>query len=166
VKYYEKFEISKNEIDYLKGKGENLRKLIEIVGDVDREYIKDPFISLVNNIIFQQLSYKAAITIWNRFVELVGEITPQKVLSFSFEELRSCGISTTKISYIENIANAFLNKDIDLENIDQMTDEEVINSLIKIKGVGEWTSEMFLIFSLKRMNVLSYKDLGIRKGIN
>ena len=142
-----------------------MRMLIELVGKIDRDYIPNPFITLINSIIFQQVAYKAAITIWNRFEDLVKDITPEKVLSISHDSLRKCGLSGTKINYIQSISQAVINRDIELENIDKLGNEEIIKNLIKIKGIGEWTAEMFLIFSLNRKDILSYKDLGIRKGI-
>jgi len=158
-------KIDKKGIAYLKKTDKKLGKLIDSVGNIEREIIPNPFIALINSIVFQQLSYKAAITIWNRFENLVGEVNPQSILEISDENLRSCGLSGTKISYIKNISKAMIDKDIDLENIENISDEEIINMLVKIKGIGVWTAEMFLIFCLNRNNVMAYKDLGIRKGL-
>lgn len=162
---YKKIEINENEIDALRKTDEKMRKLIDLVGPIDREFIPDPFIALINSIVFQQLAYKAAITIWNRLENLVEKVTPENILRINEETLRSCGLSRTKVSYIKNISEAVINKDLDLENINKLSDQEIIIQLVKIKGIGEWTAEMFLIFSLNRKNILSFKDLGLRKGI-
>lgn len=165
MKDYEKFIIENEKIEYLKEKDKKLSKLIDIVGNIEREIIKDPFIALVNSIVYQQLSFKAADKIWTRFKELVKEITPENILNLNFLDLRSCGLSSTKINYINNISKAFIENDLTLEKFNEMSDKEIIDILIKIKGIGEWTAEMFLIFCLKRMDILSYKDLGLRKGL-
>ena len=142
-----------------------MKVLIDSIGEINREYIPDPFIALVNSIVFQQISYKAALSIWNRLEDLITEINPDNLLNVSFESLRKCGLSKTKISYIRNIAEAVKKNELELDNLAMMSDEEVIKKLVKIKGIGVWTAEMFLIFSLSRKNVMSYNDLGIRKGL-
>ena len=162
---YKKIIIDKNEVEYLRKKDSKMRKLIDLVGDINREYIPDPFIALVNSIIFQQIAYKAAISIWNRFEECIKEINPDNILNASYELLRECGLSKTKINYIKNIAKAVKTKEVNIDNFETMSDEEIIEELIKIKGIGIWTAEMFLIFSLNRKNVMSNNDLGIRKGL-
>lgn len=162
---YKKIFIDKNEIETLKRKDPKMAMLIDSVGDINREYIPDPFIALVNSIVFQQLAYKSAISIWNRFEGFIGEITPENILNTRTEDLRNCGLSKTKIRYIRNIAEATLNNQIDFNDFNRLSDEDIIELLTKIKGVGVWTAEMFLIFSLNRKNVMSYKDLGLRKGL-
>lgn len=165
MKIYEKYVITTQELDYLRNTDEKMRKLIDIVGDIDRGYIPNPFIALLNSIVYQQLSYKAAMTIWGRFEKLVEEITPKKILSHSDEEFRECGLSKTKVRYIKNIANAVLEGKLNLDHIYDLSNEEIVNQLIAIKGIGIWTAEMFLIFSLCRKDIISYGDLGIRRGI-
>lgn len=162
---YKQIKIDKKEIEHLKSADNKMKMLIDLVGNIDRDYIPNPFIALINSIIFQQIAYKSAITIWNRFKDAVKEITPENILSINHDSLKKCGLSRTKINYIQNISQAVINRDIALENINKMSNEEIIKSLIKIKGIGEWTAEMFLIFSLNRKDILSYKDLGVRKGI-
>lgn len=124
--------------------------------------------SLIDSIIGQQLSIKAADTIFARFVKLFDPKPfpdPDDILTFETEILRSAGISYAKISYIKAIAQAFKDKQIDITKIKEMTDEEVIVELTKIKGVGRWTAEMTLIFTLNRPDVFSIGDLGIRRAI-
>ena len=114
---------------------------------------------LIESIISQQLSTKAATTICNRFLSLFRNTTfptPEQVLKINVEKLRSAGVSYSKAAYIKNIAQAFKDEKIEIEKIKKMTDEEVITELIKIKGVGKWTAEMILIFTLNRYsNIIS-----------
>lgn len=139
--------------------------MVDLVGDIDREYFVDPFIALINSIVFQQLSYNVANTIWDRFVNLFENITPKAIMEKSFDELRKCGLSKTKIDYMRNVSEAVLDGYIDFSKFKYYNDKKIINKLIKIKGIGDWTAEMFLIFALNRKDILAYKDLGIRKGI-
>ncbi len=165
MKIYEKYKITTEELDYLRNTDEKISKLIDVAGDIDREYIPNPFIALLNSIVYQQLSYKAAMTIWGRFESLVKEITPNSIVSHSDEEFRGCGLSKTKVQYVKNIANAVLEGRLNLEQINELSNEEIVGQLIDVKGIGIWTAEMFLIFSLCRKDVISYGDLGIRRGI-
>ncbi|MFW9963693.1 MAG: DNA-3-methyladenine glycosylase family protein [Candidatus Sifarchaeia archaeon] len=129
-----------------------------------------PFEMLLRSIIFQQLAYPAARTIHDRFVELVGKLTPSRVLAKTPEELRSVGLSRQKASYIHNVAQAFskggsLWKYRTIESLSNLSSKEISDMFTQIKGVGEWTVQMYLIFSLGRMDVLSPADLGVRKGV-
>lgn len=125
------------------------------------------FYELIESIISQQLSVKAADTIFGRFKNLFGNKfpTPSQVLTMDDDKLRSCGISFAKISYVKSVANAFVSDLIDIEKIKKQSDEEVIEELTQIKGVGRWTAEMILIFTLKRPDVFSIGDLGLRNAI-
>lgn len=125
------------------------------------------FYELVESIISQQLSIRAADTIFGRFKKLFGENfpTPSEVLAMDDEKLRACGLSFAKISYVKSVANAFVSDLIDIEKIKKQSDEEVIEELTQIKGVGRWTAEMILIFTLNRPDVFSIGDLGIRNAI-
>lgn len=123
---------------------------------------------LIEHIVSQQLSVKASDIIFTRFVELFpkGEFpTAQEILDIKDEKIRSAGISFSKISYIKSVANAFISDLIDIEKIKKQSDEEVIAELTQIKGIGRWTAEMILIFSLKRPDVFSIGDLGLRNAI-
>lgn len=123
---------------------------------------------LIESIIGQQLSGKAADTIFKRFLALYKNSKfprPEELLKTDIEKLRSAGVSYGKASYIKNIAQAFKNKDLDIEKLRQMTDEEIKKELTKIKGVGNWTAEMILIFTFKREDVFSLGDAGIRRAI-
>ncbi len=123
--------------------------------------------SLIREIIGQQLHTKAARAIFTRFVDLFQKDfpKPRDILTKSDEELRTVGISYAKVSYIKSIATTFLNKELDIIQIKQLPDEEVIKELTKIKGVGRWTAEMILIFTLNRPDVFSVGDLGLRNAI-
>jgi DNA-3-methyladenine glycosylase II len=124
------------------------------------------FQSLCSSIISQQLSGKAADTIYARFVSLFGTRfpAPQQVLDTPHEKLRSVGLSNQKVSYIHNVARVFVQSDLKSATIKRLSNDEIIAQLTKIKGVGVWTAHMFLIFTLNRLDVLPTGDLGIRKG--
>ncbi|MFW9794926.1 MAG: DNA-3-methyladenine glycosylase family protein [Candidatus Thorarchaeota archaeon] len=129
-----------------------------------------PFEMLTRSIIYQQLAYKAAKTIHDRFLELIGKLTPKHVLAKTQEELRSVGLSRQKASYIHNVAEAFarggfLWKYRTIESLADLSTKDIAELFVQIKGVGEWTVHMYLIFSLGRLDVLASGDLGVRKGV-
>lgn len=129
---------------------------------------KNYFESLADAIISQQLSGKAANTIIKRFKTLFPQgkfPLPAQVLAKSNEELRSVGVSGSKASYIKNLATAFEEGSLDFRQVNKKTDEEIIEMLVKVKGIGRWTAEMFLIFSLGRPDVFSFGDLGLRNAV-
>ena len=159
-----RIEFPKEAIDYLKKVSSEMKALIELIGEIETYSIPDSFTSLVSQIVYQSISFKAATTIWERIYDNYAPITPVRILSIPFDELREQGLSRSKTQYIINIANAFLHNEINT-NFKDMSDEEVTNEVTKIKGIGKWTAEMFLIFSLERPNVISYGDIAIRKGI-
>lgn len=129
------------------------------------------FEGLIDSIISQQLSVKAAGTIYNRFLELFnikphhGFPTPKQILKMDKEKIRKAGISYRKIEYIKDIANAFDKGLINEEKLKKMKDEEIVVELVKLRGVGKWTAEMILIFNLKRPDVFSLGDFGLRRAI-
>lgn len=159
------FTYTEKEIEYLKNRDPILGAEIDKIGIIQREIEPDIFSALISSIISQQISTKAAVTVKNRLIELVGEITPNNIAKLEIESIQKCGMSIRKANYIKEIGYAAMYKTIDFEGLNKLTDEEVINKLISLKGVGEWTAEMLLIHSLQRPNILSYKDLGIRRGI-
>ena len=127
----------------------------------------DYFKSLTRAIIYQQLSGKAAKTIADRFIALYDGKdypTPDDVLDTDHEILRSVGLSNAKAKYIKNIAQAFLDGTVDHQNLGKLSDEEIMEKLIAIKGVGPWTAQMFLMFTLNRPDVFPAGDLGVQKG--
>ncbi len=128
---------------------------------------KNYFWALCRSIIYQQISGKAAKTISDRFLALFRSginIQPREVLDIDINSLYSIGLSRQKASYMKNIAEAFGNKLINDENFLMMNDEEILKQLTMIKGVGKWTAEMFLIFTLRRSDVFPVTDLGVQKG--
>jgi len=124
----------------------------------------DLFLNLVSAIVGQQISTAAARTIWGRFEDLVGEVNPKSVLSRSHEELRGCGLSGRKAEYILGIAEAWQSGYTDID-WDEMSDVEVMAALIKLRGVGTWTVEMILIFTLLRPDVFPVGDIGVVRAV-
>jgi DNA-3-methyladenine glycosylase II len=141
-----------------------MKKLINLVGEIPLSIRDNHFESLVKSCIGQQLSLKAARTIYNRFRELIDEVTPEAVLSLSDDTLRSVGISKQKISYIRDLSSKVLAEEVFLNRVEGLDNEEVIKALTSVKGIGQWTAEMFLIFSLGRTDVMSLGDVGLQRG--
>ncbi len=124
------------------------------------------FASLCESIISQQLSVKVGDVIFNRFKTLLNKkITPENVLQHSVAQLRSLGISNQKASYILDLSQKIYNHEVQLESLENMTEQQVIDELIRVKGIGQWTAEMFLMFSLGREDVFSTGDLGLKRAI-
>ena len=125
------------------------------------------FERLCRNIAGQQLSVKASQTIWGRFLDLLPneKFEPQNILAIEHDSMRSAGLSNAKANYIRGIAEAVLNKEIDLDNLDNLTDDLVIKEMTKLKGIGVWTAEMFLMFTLGREDLFSTGDLGLKRAI-
>ena len=125
------------------------------------------FRSLCRSIIYQQISGKAAQVIYERFINLFPskkDLTPKQVIEADINDFYNVGLSKQKSNYIKNIANAFYENIIDENSLSSLSDINIINTLTSIKGVGPWTAEMFLIFTLKRPNIFPLTDLGIQKG--
>jgi len=158
------FEYGQKEIDYLSKKDEKLGAAIKRIGHIKREVRPDVFTALVKSVVSQQISTKAADTVWARLNEKC-ELSVENLFALTYEDIQSCGMSTRKAEYIHNIAAAAVNKAIDFDTFPQMSDEEVIQTLSALKGIGVWTAEMLLIFSLCRPNIVSYGDLAIRRGM-
>ncbi|KPU42354.1 DNA-3-methyladenine glycosylase 2 [Oxobacter pfennigii] len=159
------FEYGQREMDYLKKKDRKLAAAIDKIGIIKRGITKDTFAALVSSIISQQISGKAAETVWNRLQNLLGSVTPEAIADKDISEIQGCGMSLKKAGYIKGIAQAALSKEVDFENLYKLSDEEIIKKLSSLHGVGVWTAEMLLIFSLCRPDVLSYKDLAIQRGM-
>lgn len=153
------------EIAYLKEKDAKLGAVIDEMGMIQREVTPDPFIALVSCIVSKQISKKAAATVWARLEKCQGSISPQSIAGVNLEVLQKCGMSARKANYIKGIADAALNKRVEFAKLSTLSDEEVIKSLSSLPGVGVWTAEMMLIFSLGRPDVVSFGDLAIRRGM-
>lgn len=134
-------------------------------GLIEREVNTNIFESIVDTIVSQLISTKAAYVIYLKIKNLLGEVTPENVLNISWDELRGCGLTTAKTNSIREISERVLDGRLKIDEFSKMSDEEIINELVQIKGIGNWTAEMILIFTLGRMDVVSYKDLGIRRGM-
>ncbi|MGY8781567.1 MAG: DNA-3-methyladenine glycosylase family protein [Fidelibacterota bacterium] len=133
----------------------------------DLQLETDYYRSLTRAIIYQQLSGKAAKTISDRFVALYKEKkypSPKDVLKTDHEILRSVGLSNAKAKYIKNISEAFLDGSVDHQNLGNLSDDDIMNQLVSIKGVGPWTAQMFLMFTLNRPDIFPTGDLGVQKG--
>ena len=144
-----------------------LATVIKTLPPLEERLGKNYFLDLVESIISQQLSIKAADTIWGRFKLLFNgkEITAQKVLKIEDQKIRDCGISWSKIKYIKDLAKHTKESRLMFEKFDQMDNEDIVRELVKVKGIGQWTAEMFLIFTMGRPDVFSYGDLAIRRAI-
>ena len=158
-------EYGATELSYLTKKDEKLGLLIEKTGHLRREVSKDLFDSLVGYIATQQISNKAAVTVRMRIAEKFGRATAIKLAAVADEEIKSVGISMRKALYIRGLSDAVISGELDIDGLAGLPDETVTSRLTSLKGIGDWTAEMFLIFSLGRMDVVSYKDFAIRKGM-
>jgi DNA-3-methyladenine glycosylase II len=125
----------------------------------------EAFMTLARAICGQQISVKAAQSVWNRVCDCVGDITPENVLKRKRPQLRACGLSDRKTEYIADLAQHFADGRIHERNWPQMDDEAIIAELTDVRGIGRWTAEMFLMFNLLRPDVFPLDDLGLQKGI-
>jgi DNA-3-methyladenine glycosylase II len=147
----------------LSEKDEKLSELIKKYKNLELVSRGDLFYTLIRSIIGQQISVKAASTVWSRLTEKVGEIKPENILSQEFEDLRKCGLSQRKVEYVIGIAESW--GTYSKYQWEEMDDEVLIEKLIQLRGVGRWTAEMILIFTLLRPNVFPIGDIGMIRGI-
>lgn len=159
------FEYGQEEMEYLKSKDKHLAEVIDRIGKIERTVNPDLFSALINAIVGQQISTKAQQTVWKRMYNLLGEITPVSILNRSKEDLQGIGLSFRKVDYIRNIAQKVADKELDLEALHGMNDEDLCAELSNLKGIGKWTAEMIMLFSMQRKNILSYGDLAILRGM-
>jgi DNA-3-methyladenine glycosylase II len=153
-------------LNHLKKSDPILRAIIERIGPPRMQYGPPEFHHLAEAIVYQQLHGKAAATIFKRLAALAGEpLTPQGILKLSDEQLRSVGLSKQKSSYLKDLSLKTSSGLLDFSQLPQQSDEEVIKHLTQVKGIGIWTAQMFLMFSLRRENVLPTGDFGIRMAI-
>lgn len=124
-----------------------------------------PFHTLARAIVGQQISVAAAQSVWNRFSGLVVDVNPESILRQKAARLRACGLSERKCEYISDLARRFADGQVHEHRWPQMSDEEVIEDLTQVRGIGRWTAEMFLIFNLLRPDVFPLGDLGLQKGL-
>ncbi|MET0779618.1 MAG: DNA-3-methyladenine glycosylase [Candidatus Saccharimonadales bacterium] len=159
---------AKTATEYLTAHDPVLGAVIAVVGPCIIRPHRNYYQELVDSIISQQLSVKAASTIQKRFCELFGSTqlpAPELILTKDIDELRTAGLSRGKAAYVRDLAQHVVDGRIKFDNIDSLTNDEVVTELTAIKGVGEWTAHMFLMFCMGRMDVLAHGDLGIKNGI-
>src|SRR6266542_6895665 len=153
-------------VNHLKRCDSVLCAIIERVGPCRMEFGVPEFSSLAEAIVYQQLNGKAAVTIFNRFAALAGEpLTPEGILKLSDQQLRSVGLSKQKSSYLFDMSERAHRGDLDFSRLSEMSDDKVIEHLTQVKGVGVWTAHMFLMFTLRRPNILPTGDYGVRSAI-
>lgn len=159
------FQYTEKETNYLKSKDKRLAEVIDKVGKIERHVIPDLYTALVHSIVGQQISSKAHQTIWTRMQDTLGCITQDKIAVMSAEDVQQFGISLHKAHYIKDITDKIVSGEFPLEPLYAMPDEEVCRSLCSLHGVGTWTAEMLMLFSMQRPNILSFNDLAIIRGM-
>ncbi|MDA5522662.1 DNA-3-methyladenine glycosylase family protein [Yersinia kristensenii] len=159
------YNYGETEINHLKQRDKKMAVAIERIGMIARPLSPDLFAALIRNIVDQQISVKAALTVNARLLALLGSVTPLTVAATSIEAIQGCGMTMRKAGYIKGAADAALSGSLDLSAISQLPDNEVISQLSNLNGVGIWTAEMLLISSLSRPDILSWGDLAIRRGM-
>jgi len=144
------------------------KKLSMIIKSYPDDFLfskSDPFFTLARSIVGQQISVKAAQSVWDRLEIKVKKINPKIIITTHPSTLKSVGLSRQKVEYLKNLASAFIEKKIKVSTWDKMNDEEIIQDLIQIKGIGRWTAEMFLIFNLCRADIFPLDDIGMIRGL-
>jgi len=151
---------------HLKKSDPVIRAIIESIGPCRMEFGEPTFHSLAEAIVYQQLNGKAALTIFKRFSALAGDpLTPEGILKLTPEQMRGVGLSKQKSSYLLDMAERAHRGELDFARVAEMSDEEVIEHLTQVKGVGVWTAHMFLMFTLRRPNILPTGDFGVRMAM-
>jgi len=153
------------ETAHLKARDKRLSEAIDAIGDIRRRVEPDLFTALVHSIVGQQISTKALETVWGRMAAAFGRVTPGAVLARPVDELQAFGISFRKAGYIRGAAEAIATGALNLDAVARMPDDEAIRALSSLDGVGVWTAEMLLLFSLQRPDVFSFGDLAIHRGL-
>ncbi len=151
---------------HLKNSDPVMRSIIERIGPCKLQFGEPVFHSLAEAIVYQQLNGKAAVTIFKRFAALAGDpLTPEGILKLTPETMRAVGLSKQKTSYLFDMAERAHRGELDFSRLPTMSDDEVIKHLTQVKGVGVWTAHMFLMFTLRRPNILPTGDYGVRTAI-
>lgn len=159
------FEYTQAEVDALCKKDKQLGEHIVKIGMIEREVIPDVFSALVNSIIGQQISTKAQVTIWRRMCNAIDTITPEAIYSLSEEEIQSFGLTMKKAGYIRRIAEKIVCGELNLAELYELPDDEVCRRLSSLDGIGVWTAEMLMMFSMQRRDIFSFGDLAIHRGL-
>jgi DNA-3-methyladenine glycosylase II len=151
---------------HLMKKDRVMKRLIPQFGQTCLQSRGDAFATLARSVVGQQISVKAAQTVWDRFAKLPQQMTPAQVLRLKIDDMRAAGLSARKVEYLVDLALHFDNGLVHVEDWVAMDDEAIIDELVAIRGIGRWTAEMFLIFHLMRPNVLPLDDVGLINGIS
>ena len=151
---------------HLMKKDRVMKRLIPQFKDSSLQTRGDAFVTLARSIVGQQISVKAAQTVWDRFAVLPKKMTPRNVLKLKVDDMRAAGLSARKVESLVDLSLNFDNNSLTLQRWDAMEDEEIIAQLVAIRGIGRWTAEMFLIFHMLRPNVLPLDDVGLINGIS
>ena len=151
---------------HLARKDRVMKKIIPQFGDVMLESRGDAFVTLARSIVGQQISVKAAQSVWDKFAKLSRRLTPAGVLKLKVDDMRAAGLSARKVEYLVDLALHFDSGAVHVKQWQGMDDEAIIAELVAIRGIGRWTAEMFLIFHLMRPNVLPLDDVGLINGIS
>ena len=159
------FQYGDEEILYLKSRDKILGEVIDRIGHINRPVDTDLFSAVVHHIIGQQISTKAQQTLWKRMNDDLGSVTADSLLATGRDHIQSFGTTFRKADYILDFAGRVKNGSFDIEAVEQMSDEEAIQALSELKGIGVWTAEMILLFCLQRPDILSYGDLAILRGM-
>ncbi len=159
------FHYGEKEIAHLKKVDPALGKIIEEIGLIERRVIPDVFTALIHSIVNQQISTKAAETVWRRMEARFGNITPEVISAASVEEIQQLGMSVRKATYIRDAAYKVVCGELDIDLLPTLPDEEVCRQLSALNGIGVWTAEMLMTFSMQRPDILSWGDLAIHRGL-
>jgi DNA-3-methyladenine glycosylase II len=151
---------------HLSRKDRVMKKIIPQFGDAVLESRGDAFVTLARSIVGQQISVKAAQSVWDKFAKLSRKITPAGVLKLNVDDMRAAGLSARKVEYLVDLALHFDSGAVHVKQWQEMDDETIIAELVAIRGIGRWTAEMFLIFHLMRPNVLPLDDVGLINGVS
>ena len=158
-------QFNKEQQEYLCKKDKRMAWAIEQIGSIKRPCDIDLFSSIVRHIIGQQISSKALVTVWTRLKNKFGRINAKNIASSTIEELQSLGMTYRKAGYIKDFAIKVYRKEFNLSDIEFMDDKEAIDKLSSLHGIGVWTAEMILLFCLNRLNIFSFNDLAIQRGL-
>ena len=159
------FEYGKKETEYLKARDKKLGEAIDKIGHIYRETDDELFLSIVKQIVGQQISAPAFKTVWKRVEDKLGEVSAENLCAISDEDLQSCGLSYRKVNYIKDFAQKVHSGEFDVDSLQNMSDEEVVKILSSLKGIGVWTAEMLLLFCMQRPDIVSFGDLAIVRGM-
>lgn len=159
------FEYGNEEMEFLKSRDKVLGAAIDQIGLIYREVDSDLFSSVVHHIIGQQISTSAQATIWQRLTNSLEDINADTICTLELNELQKFGMTYKKAGYIKDFAEKVRNKEFDIEILNRLPDQEVVKELSALKGIGVWTAEMLMTFSMQRPDIVSFGDLAIHRGM-